>query len=313
VLALDLNKLARELEKAYDKMKNDKATYTVHELLSPGHGEGNYKLEFHAKKKGGFGLLSSVANIAKGAIYGGIEGAVYHAAEEVARRKLRATFEPIDKEMKGHEIASLLKRWSQTVKEGYIETIGSTLLLPKDPDYISATIKPSKEIRLVIDFARIKGAESTEPTIQPTVPQQVSTPPTIPVAPSPPVAIPPNIAMMLPTMLPQIYLVGSLKNTDDGFQFTFHNGITTVSIIAPIELTVDGKPIDTENIFLIIGNTTRPSKDISASNPLVFNHGEQLVIKVKGTNLSAGTHSIGIKTRLQGFGTINFTISDNIS
>ena len=52
---MDINKLVKELNKAAEKMQRDNSTYVVNEVLEPGRGEGNYKLVFHAKKKGGFG------------------------------------------------------------------------------------------------------------------------------------------------------------------------------------------------------------------------------------------------------------------
>jgi len=312
---MDINKLARELRQAAEKMKNDGAKYTVHESLEPGHGEGNYRLEFYAKKKGGFGLLSTVTNIAKGAMYGGIEGALRRAVYEVSSRKFRATFEPIDQDMTSSEIAALLKRWSETIPKGFIETIGSTLLLPSDPSYISAKIKPGKEIRIVIDFAKLKEIEEKKAEVEEIkqVSEQVASmqaqvPTTVPVP-----VIPPSMMTMLPTIIPQIYLVGSLKNTSDGFQFMFHNGLTPVTIISPIELIVDGSKIDTNNILIIVSEEERKSSDISSNKPVIFNVGDQLIIKVIGEKLSAGSHSITIKTSLQGFGTISFSISDKVS
>ncbi len=312
---MDINKLVRELKQAAEKMKNDGSKYTVHESLEPGHGEGNYKLEFYAKKKGGFGLLSAVANIAKSAMYGGVEGVLRSAVYEVASRKFRATFEPIDQDMTGSEIAALLKRWSETIPKGFIETIGSTLLLPSDPSYISAKIKAGKEIRIVIDFAKLKEMEEAKAKTEEIerISKQVESiqaqiPKTVPVP-----VVPPSMMSMLPTVIPQIYLVGSLRNVDDGFQFMFHNGLTPVTIIAPIELIVDGSKIDTDNIYVIVGGEERKSGDISSSKPVIFNVGDQLTIRVKGQKLTAGSHGITIKTSLQGFGAISFSISDRVS
>lgn len=311
---VDIDRLSRELKKAADKMKNDNAKYTVHEYLEPGHGEGNYKLEFYAKKKGGFSLLSTVANIARGAMYGGIEGVLRRAVYEVSSRKFRATFEPIDQEMTGSEIAALLKRWSETIPKGFIETIGSTLLLPSDPSYISAKIKPGKEIRIVIDFAKLKEIEK-KGEIEETkrVSEQVSSiqaqvPSVVPVPTTPPSMMP-----MLPTILPQIYLVGSLKNIGDGFQFMFHNGLAPVTIVSPIKLIVDGSEIDIKNILIIVGDKEKKSADISPSNPIIFNVGDQLIIRVTGMKLPSGTHNITIKTSLREFGAISFSISDTVS
>ena len=309
---MDIKKLSRELRTAADKMKNDNAKYSVHELLKPGHGEGNYRFEFYAKKKGGFRLLSTVANIAKGAMYGGVEGAIQSAFYEVSKRKFRATFEPIDQDMTGSEIATLMKRWSETIPQGYIETIGSNLLLPDDPDYISAKIKPGKEIRIVVDFARLKQIEeqmAAEKSVEAVKEEIQSIPAPVP---TPVPAIPPNLVAMLPTMTSQIYLVGSLRNTDDGFQFMFHNGLTPVSIIAPIELIVDGDKIELGKVSISIGGVEIKSSDISLSNPIKFDVGEQLSIKVIGTHLSTGSHSINIRTTLQEYGKISFVINDRI-
>lgn len=307
--------MSQELKRAAEKMRNDGSKYTVHESLEPGHGEGNYKLEFYAKKKGGFGLLSTVANIAKGAMYGGIEGAFRRAVYEVSSRKFRATFEPIDQEMTGSEIAVLMKRWSETIPKGYIETIGSTLLLPDDPSYISAKIKPGKEIRILIDFARLKEIREAEEAVKkvaeagekiPAVPVPATIPVPVPV-------IPPNMAAMLPTVITQIYLRGSLKNTDEGYHFMLHNGLTPVAIVAPIELIVDGQSVDLNKIIIAVGGEERKSNEISSNKPLAFNVGDQLTIKVIGDKLSPGTHSINIRTSLQGYGPISFVISDRVA
>ncbi len=311
---MDINKLSRELKHAAEKMKNDGSKYSVHESLEPGHGEDNYKLEFYAKKKSGFGLLSTVANIAKGAMYGGIEGALRRAVYEVSSRKFRATFEPIDQDMIGSEIAALLKRWSETVLQGFIETIGSTLLLPDDPSYISAKIKPGKEIRIVIDFARLKEIEEKEEVKEAkAISEEMAPMPTPSAIPVPMPVIPPNMIAMLSSVIPQIYLVGSLKNSDEGFQFMFHNGLTSVAIVSPIELVVDGNTVDIEKIRIAIGGVERTSSEISQSNPIIFNVGDQLVVKVIGDKLSTGTHSINIKTTLQGYGPISFVITDRVS
>ncbi|MHA1722392.1 MAG: hypothetical protein ACTSXW_04850 [Candidatus Baldrarchaeia archaeon] len=111
-LSEKLDKLAKELGKAAEKMKNDNANYEVHEFLEPGHGEGNYKFVFRAKKKGGFGFLKAAVRVAKGAMYGGLSGIIRETSYEVQRQMYRATFEPIDRSMRGSEIAALLRRWS---------------------------------------------------------------------------------------------------------------------------------------------------------------------------------------------------------
>ncbi|MFX1487014.1 MAG: hypothetical protein ACFFBS_07985 [Promethearchaeota archaeon] len=149
-------------------MQNDDKSYAVDERCTPGRGEGCYTFSFLAKKKGGFGKLRAAVSAAKvglAAIRGGdvgeaVGGAAQEAVGEAAKlgeEKYQASLVPIHSEMLGHEISPILRRWAMTIPEGFIETIGSTLALPDDKSWISAQIKPGKEIRLRIDFAKVKG------------------------------------------------------------------------------------------------------------------------------------------------------------
>lgn len=158
-----LKELTRKLREAAEKMQNDDKNYTVDESCTPGRGEGCYTFSFMAKKKGGFGKLRAAVSAAKvglAAMRGGEISAAQEAlgeASKLGEEKYRASLEPIHSEMRGHEIAPILRRWSMTIPEGFIETIGSTLALPDDKSWISAHIKPGKEIRIRMDFAKVKG------------------------------------------------------------------------------------------------------------------------------------------------------------
>lgn len=158
-----LKELTMKLRNAADKMRSDDKSYTVDESCTPGRGEGCYTFSFMAKKKGGFGKLRAAVSAAKvglAAVRGGEISAAQEAlgeASKVGEERYKASLEPIHSEMLGHEIAPILRRWAMTIPEGFIETIGSTLALPEDKSWISSNIKPGKEIRLRIDFAKVKG------------------------------------------------------------------------------------------------------------------------------------------------------------
>jgi len=313
---VDFDKLAKELGKAAEKMKNDNANYEVHEFLEPGHGEGNYKFVFKAKKKGGFGFLKAAVRVAKGAMYGGLSGIIQEASYEVQRQMYRATFEPIDRSMRGSEIAALLRRWSETIPKGYIEAIGSTINLPESSSFISAKISPRKEISITIDFAKLRVIESaskeqvptTQPTMTPSQPVPPLAPQTIPI----PVPVIPPVIPNIKTVLPSIYVAGSLRNVENGFELSFYNNLTDTVLVAPIELKVDGITMATDLTYIRIGNKEVKSSEISLSSPLTFNKNDKMVIFVSGTKLPAGVHRIDVKTNIQGLGEISFTIQDHI-
>lgn len=313
---MDFDKLVKELSKAAEKMKNDNANYDVHELLEPGHGEGNYKFVFKAKKKRGLGFLKTAVRVARGAMYGGLRGIIREASYEVQRQMYRATFEPIDKTMQGSEIAALLRRWSETIPKRYMETIGSTINLPENSSFISAKISPGKEILITIDFARLRTIETTPrekvSKTQPAVTSHQPVPPSIPQTIPIPVPIVPPVIPNIKMVLPSIYVTGSLKNVGNGFELSFYNNLTTTVIVAPIELKVDGITMDTNLTYIRIGSKEVKSSEISLSNPLTFNKNDKMVIFVSGTKLPGGPHRIDVKTNIQGFGDVSFAIQDHI-
>lgn len=320
---MDINKLVTKLKEAARKLENDNSTYEIREELMPGRGTGNYKFVFVAKKKGGFGLLKdlkSVANIAKGALYGGIEGALWRASWEVEKRQYRSTLEPIEKKAKGSELAPVLKRWAETIPKGFIETIGSDLVIPDDPSWISAEIKPGKVIKITMDFAKLRSDveaeaakeeyEKVEEEVTETVKQVAETYKKVAESFIP--VIPEAMKAMMPTVVNQLYVNGSLKNVENGFKLELYNGFTDVGIVSPIKVKVDGVDIDPEKITIVVGSDRRKSMEIDLSNPLVFKQNSKGEIIVEGVNLPAGPHRIDIETNIQGYGSINIVVMDKI-
>ncbi|MGQ4891418.1 MAG: hypothetical protein ACP6IP_02915 [Candidatus Njordarchaeia archaeon] len=321
---MKISELVKKLNDAAKKMEKDGASYEVKEELQPGRGEGNYKFVFHAKKKGGFGLLKTIANVASGALYGGVEGAFWRAIGEVERREYRKTMGLIEREFKGNEIAAILRRWAETIPKGFIETIGSDLLLPKDPSWISATIKPGKEIKLVIDYAKLRAEAEAQEAISEVekkaqehleraasyveeAAKKAAESFAPPIAP-----IPPAAANMIPAAANQLYAPGSLSNTDRGFQLVLDNQFIDVGIVSPLKIKVDGVEIDSDKVQIEVGGRSIKSSEISLSNPLVFKKGESMRIVGEGITLPKGPHRIDIQTNIQGYGTINITITDQI-
>ena len=321
---MKIEELVKKLNEAARKMENDSSKYEVKEELEPGRGEGNYKFYFHAKKKGGFGLLKTVANIARGAMYGGVEGAFWRAIGEAERRQYRKTMGLIEKEFNGSQIAAILKRWAETMPQGFIETIGSDLILPKDLSWITATIKPGKEIKLTMDYARLREEEEAEEKLSDVeakaqehleraagYAEEAMKKMAESIAPTAPM-VPPAMASMIPSAANQLYVSGSLTNTNKGFQLTLDNQFVDVGIVSPLKLKVDGVDIEDEKILIEVGGKTIKSSEISLSSPLVFKKGEEMKIVGGGITLPGGPHRIDIQTNIQGYGTINITITEKI-
>ncbi len=113
-------------------------------------------------------------------------------------------------------------------------------------------------------------------------------------------------------VLPSIYVAGSLRNVENGFELSFYNNLTDTVIVAPIELKVDGIAMDTNLTFIRIRDKEIKSGEISLSNPLTFSKNDRMIIFVSGTKLPEGVHRIDVKTNIQGFGEVSFTVQDQI-
>lgn len=149
---LELNELVKRLNDAAQKMQDDDETiYMMNENLQAGHGEGIYKFSFEAHKKEG-----SKASIPMGRDFFRDETKGM-ASPELLKKTPRFTLEPIYDEMIATKFVTIIKNWSGTIPQGFIETLGSTLDLPRDESLISAMITTDIEIKLTIDSVKIRG------------------------------------------------------------------------------------------------------------------------------------------------------------
>ena len=305
--------LIKKLEDAYRKLQNSEDKFEIYENVSPGRGVGNYTFVFVARRKKKRGFFGAIANIAKKAYYYGARGVAYGVLDEIARRKMQESIRlgTIEKEITGAELAMILKRWTETIPKGYIETIGNNLQLPQDDKWISATIKPDKEIRIRMDFVKLyTGVESTtageakvvQPQMGPQPPQPTMMPVQIPVGPVP-----------IPMVdFSSLYVKGSLTRTEEGVSFAVRNPIKPTKIVAPLKIRIDGKMVDVEKIRIVGNAGERANSDINTSNPFPIAYGETLLIKISGFELPKGVHKIDIGVTIEEVGEILISNVDNI-
>jgi len=247
-------------------------------------------------------------------MYYGVSGAISTAAGEFAMSH-EPYLEPIHKEMEASELAAILQRWSETIPKGYIETIGNVLLLPKDDKWISANINPKKEIKITMDFVRIKGMEEIteerkekgEASEALEVMKQVPQPPQVTVG------MPPTLPVQAPIPSPSfsnLYVKGSLRNSATGVEFAILNPAPNAKVLAPFKIMIDGKQVKSVKIVSSEGIVNNNS--ISKTKPLLVKQGETLLIKVDGIKLSKGLHKIDIEAIVENFGKVMISNVDSI-
>ncbi len=307
--------LIRKLEEASNRLQNSKEKFEIYENVELGRGAGNYTFVFVAKKKKKRGIFGAIANIAKKAYYYGTSGVAYGILDEIARRKMQNTINlgTIEREITGAELAMILRRWVETIPKGYIETIGNNLQLPQDDKWISASIRPDKEIRIRMEFVKLyTGTEpvSGEESVEPQQPQPMSQAPQIP--PQKPMPIPIPIGpIQIPTVdFSNLYVKGSLAETEDGASFAIRNPIKPTRIVAPLRIRIDGKQVNDEDIVIVGSAGERANLSISRNNPFPVAYGETLLIKINNIRLTKGIHKIDIAVMVEDMGEILISNAD---
>lgn len=113
-------------------------------------------------------------------------------------------------------------------------------------------------------------------------------------------------------MLKKLYVKGSLKNRDDGFEFALKNTLVDATITSPVALFIDNKPIPQDNITISAAHASWSAADISESNPAPLKVDVEITVTVKGAALKQGEHSLEISATTKEYGDIQFTVNDSV-
>ncbi len=113
-------------------------------------------------------------------------------------------------------------------------------------------------------------------------------------------------------MLKKLYVKNSLKNVGEGFQFVIKNVLMDGTVVSPIKLTVDSKPIPAEKITVTSQGTSLRGKDISETNAVSLKVNVEVTVSVDGMTLSPGNHTLDIRCTTKEFGDLEFSVTDSM-
>lgn len=113
-------------------------------------------------------------------------------------------------------------------------------------------------------------------------------------------------------MLKKLYIKKSLINSEDGFQFQIKNTLVNATLIEPIKVYIDNKPVDPENILVILPDRKLKSTEITPETTIPFKVKEQVIVRVLGDKLKDGMHTIGLETKTKEYGEIKFEVKDEV-
>ena len=113
-------------------------------------------------------------------------------------------------------------------------------------------------------------------------------------------------------MLKALYVKGSLRRTENGFEFQMKNDLGPARIIGANPLQLDRRPIPLENCFFIHGDQEAGFGDVTAENSVLMRKGEAVTVRVTGHPLSPGRRTLAINVVVKDMGTVSFSVTDQV-
>ncbi len=119
---------------------------------------------------------------------------------------------------------------------------------------------------------------------------------------------------MIPSyMLSHIYVKGSLKNTEGGFEFTLKNTVDSGTIIGIGPLTVDDEGCPPEALSITTRQGQKRGDEISGRAPVYLPYGTEAHITVAGKALTPGEHRVVLAVLTSEAGRLQIEFRDAIS
>ena len=119
---------------------------------------------------------------------------------------------------------------------------------------------------------------------------------------------------MIPSfLLAKLYVKGSLKNTDNGFEFALKNIIDSTMLMGIGPITIGEKSYEGDVITMTVGDKIINGAELSRSNTVPVRMGVPLKVSIVGEKLSAGEHRITVAATTSDIGKIKFDISDKVA
>jgi len=114
-------------------------------------------------------------------------------------------------------------------------------------------------------------------------------------------------------LLKRLYVKGSLRNNEQGFQFELKNTLGSGYGNELLPLTLDGKELPIESSYFVLDDEETPFSAVSKEKPFTLALNKKVTILVKGITLSEGAHKIGFRFVVQGLGKLGFEVTDLVS
>ena len=113
-------------------------------------------------------------------------------------------------------------------------------------------------------------------------------------------------------VLSNLFVKGSLKNSESGFKFSIKNNLDSGTVTGLGPLTVDNTSYETDKITLKIKDRTILANTISYTQPVPVYVLSEIEFSVEGEPLTPGNHRLGFLIHTQEAGRLQFSITETL-
>jgi hypothetical protein len=119
---------------------------------------------------------------------------------------------------------------------------------------------------------------------------------------------------MIPSfLLAKLYVKGSLKNSETGFEFNLKNIIDSTMLIGIGPITAGEKTYESGAISIEVGEKVIIGSELSRENSVPVRVGVPITVRVAGEPLVPGNQMINVSATTSDIGRIRFDIKDTVS
>jgi hydroxymethylglutaryl-CoA reductase (NADPH) len=115
-----------------------------------------------------------------------------------------------------------------------------------------------------------------------------------------------------PFLLRRLYVKGSLRNTEEGFEFQLKNSLGAGYAQGLLPLTVDGQELPREDCYFSLGDAPVSFSAVDEATPFTLAMNKVTTIVVRGRRLEEGQHRIGMGFVVVGLGKMAFEVTDHV-
>lgn len=114
-------------------------------------------------------------------------------------------------------------------------------------------------------------------------------------------------------LLRRLYVKGSLRRRDDGFEFQLRNQLGSGYARQMLPMKVNDREVPLEQCSFFVDGKETPFTAVSPEQPFTLALNRTTTVRVRGFPLEPGAHKITVGFVVQGFGPLSFDFTDVVS